>query len=175
MHSLNRRVERILASLAGLSMALVFSIIFINALRRYTLGKSLPWGEELPIYLTIYGVMFGLALAYMQDRHIRFTLVTDMLSEGARERLYLLVDLVTALSGLGLMIAGHAFATKRGNLDSSGLKSAAGWLRDTTGVEALVWVGKTGTWQYALAIGGALLFLAALLKFAERLSALRSA
>ncbi|KUP92640.1 TRAP transporter small permease [Tritonibacter horizontis] len=175
MHSLNRLVERILAGLSGLSIALVFSIIFVNALRRYTLGKSLPWGEELPIYLTIYGVMFGVALAYMQDRHIRFTVLTEFLSERVRARLWLLVDGITALSGLGLMFAGHAFAVRRGNLDSSGLKSAAGWLSDTTGFETLLWIGKTGTWQYAMPIGGALLCLAATLKFAERLSALRSA
>lgn len=174
MHSLNRLVERILACFAGLSIALVFAIIFVNALRRYTIGKSLPWGEELPIYLTIYGVMFGVALAYMQDRHIRFTLLTDAMSDTLRARLYLVVDALTALSGFGLLMAGHAFATRRGNLDSSGLKSAAGWLHDTTGVEALLWVGKTGTWQYAITIGGALLCLAAVLKFAERLSAPRS-
>ena len=72
------------ASLAGLIHGSgLFAIIFIErAVGRYSIGKSLPWGEELPIYLTIYGVMFGsLRLAYMQDRHIRFfTLVTDMLS-----------------------------------------------------------------------------------------------
>ena len=71
MTAVSRIYQRLLASGAGLMMALVFAIIFVNSLRRYTTGKSLSWGEELPIYLAIYGVMFGIGLAYLQDRHIR--------------------------------------------------------------------------------------------------------
>ncbi len=174
MNSLNRAAQRVLAFGAGLSMALVFVIIFLNALRRYTMGRSVPWGEELPIYLTIYGVMFGIALAYMQDRHIRFTVLTDMIANHTRERLFVAVDVITIISGIALSMAGHAFAMRRGHIDASGLKSAARWLADTTGIDTLLWVGKVGTWQYAIAIGGALLAIAALLRLIERLSSMRS-
>ena len=84
MTAISRISQRILAFGAGLSMALVFGIIFVNSLRRYTTGQSLQWGEELPIYLSIYGVMFGVGLAYLQDTHIRFTVLTDFLSHRAR-------------------------------------------------------------------------------------------
>ena len=173
MESITRNARRVLAFGAGLSMALVFAIIFVNALRRYTLGKSIAWGEELPIYLTIYGVMFGVSLAYLQDRHIRFTILTDMLSHNLRQRMFAGVDLITAAAGATLAYAGHAFALRRGHLDSSGLKSAGDWLADTTGIAPLEWVGKVGTWQYAIAIGGAILCIAALLKFLERLTEIR--
>ena len=76
MRAISRLTQRIWAFGAGLSIALVFAIIFVNSLRRYTTGHSLAWGEEMPIYLTIYGVMFGIGLAYLQDRHIRFTIIT---------------------------------------------------------------------------------------------------
>jgi TRAP-type C4-dicarboxylate transport system permease small subunit len=155
-------------------MALVFAIIFVNSLRRYTVGQSVSWGEELPIYLTIYGVMFGLALAYLQDRHIRFTVLTDFLSVSVREKLFAAVDLVSFATGVALAFSGHAFAVRRGNLDASGLKSAGNWLAETTGIDALVWVAKVGTWQYAIAIGGALLAVAAALKFFERISAIKA-
>ncbi|WP_417686725.1 TRAP transporter small permease [Roseibium sp.] len=156
---------------AGLSMALVFAIIFVNSLRRYTIGQSVPWGEELPIYLTIYGVMFGVALAYLQDRHIRFTIFTDFASSRIRERLFALVDLVTFSAGVALAISGHEFAARRGHIAASGLRSTGRWIVETTGIEWLGWIAKIGTWQYAMAIGGAMLAVAALIRLIERVSA----
>ncbi|MHA7777158.1 TRAP transporter small permease [Roseibium sp. M-1] len=175
MKTVNDLARRFFAFGCGLSMALVFAIIFVNSLRRYTVGQSVSWGEELPIYLTIYGVMFGLALAYLQDRHIRFTVLIDFLPGGFRERLFAAVDIVSCVSGIALAISGHAFASRRGNIDASGLKSAGTWLADVTGIDALVWVAKVGTWQYAIAIGGAMLAVAALLKFIERISSFKAA
>ncbi|QDY71026.1 TRAP transporter small permease (plasmid) [Qingshengfaniella alkalisoli] len=150
-------------------MALVFTIIFLNSTRRYLVGQSVPWGEELPIYLTIYGVMLALALGYLNDQHIRFSIFVDLLSERVRQRLYAAVDVLTIVSGLTLAYAGHVFALRRGGLDSSGLKSTADRLANATGITALEWVGKLGTWQYAIAIGGALLAVAALFKLIERI------
>lgn len=170
MPAITGAYRRILAFACGLSMALVFAIVFVNALRRYSIGKSFPWGEELPIYLTIYGVMFGMAHAYLTDRHIRFTVLTDLLPARVRARLFLLSDAVTMAAGIALAVAGHAFALRRGSIDSSGLKSTAGWLADATGLASLEWVGKVGTWQYAVAIGGGALAIAAALRLADRLS-----
>lgn len=171
MEPITRHVRKILAFGAGSSMALVFGIIFVNSLRRYTLGKSIAWGEELPIYLTIYGVMFGIAYAYMSDSHIRFSVLTDLVPERIRNGLWVVNDVITILAGLALAAAGHAFALRRGNLDSSGLKSTGDWLAETTGFQALEWIGKVGTWQYAIAIGGIILAIAAFLRLIERLTA----
>ena len=170
MTALTRAAKRLFGFGAGLSMALVFLIIFANSLRRYTMGRSVPWGEELPIYLTIYGVMFGLAAAYLADQHIRFTVVTDTLPRRVRHVLFMIADVVTIISGLTLAYAGHVFALRRGNVDSSGLKSTADWLASATGVEWLIWIGKVGPYQYAIAFGGALLAVAGVLKLAERLT-----
>ncbi|MEO9528900.1 TRAP transporter small permease subunit [Roseibium sp.] len=175
MKTLDAFARRLFAFGAGLSMALVFAIIFVNSLRRYTVGQSVSWGEELPIYLTIYGVMFGLALAYMQDRHIRFTILTDFLPDAARHKLFAAVDLVSCITGIALAFSGHAFAVRRGHIDASGLKSAGTWLAETTGIESLVWISRVGTWQYAIALGGGLLAVAALLKFIERITTSKAA
>jgi TRAP-type C4-dicarboxylate transport system permease small subunit len=150
-------------------MAFVFGIIFLNSLRRYTTGASLRWGEELPIYLTIYGVMFGIALAYLQDSHIRFTILTDFLPEKMRSRLFAAMDLVTAATGAALIWSGIAFASRRGNVEASGIISTARDLAETTGFESLIWIGRMGTWQSAIAFGGILLTIAALVRFASRL------
>ena len=169
MSAISRLLQRIFAIGAGLSMALIFAIIFFNSLRRYTTGESLRWGEELPIYLSVYGVMFGIALAYLQDSHIRFTILTDFLSEKIRIRLFAAMDLATAATGAALCWSGIAFASRRGMVEASGLISTAHDLAETTGIDGLVWLGRMGTWQASIAFGGILLTVAALVRFATRL------
>ncbi|MDH3195741.1 MAG: TRAP transporter small permease [Hyphomicrobiales bacterium] len=165
----HRLAHRFFALGAGLSMALVFGIIFVNSLRRYTIGKSLEWGEELPIYLTVYGVMFGVALAYLQDRHIRFTILTDFLSQRARSRLFAAVDLATVAIGVTLAWSGVLFATRRGAVEASGLIGTAKALAQSTGAEWLVHLGRMGTWQSAMVFGGTILAIAAAIRFATRI------
>ncbi|QFS81237.1 2,3-diketo-L-gulonate TRAP transporter small permease protein YiaM [Roseivivax sp. THAF40] len=164
-----RLYERLLATLAGLCMAALFGIVCVNSLRRYTTGESLRWGEELPIYLTIYGVMFGVALACLQDRHIRFSVLADLLSETARAQLRLLTDAATVAIGGALTWSGWVFATRRPQIEASGLISTAKAMAETTGIAWLEWLGRVGTWQSAIAVGGAALTLAAALQLAAKL------
>ena len=169
MTAISRISQRILAFGAGLSMALVFGIIFVNSLRRYTTGQSLQWGEELPIYLSIYGVMFGIGLAYLQDSHIRFTVLTDFLSARTRHYLFAAVDVVTIAVGAALAWSGLVFAARRADQEASGLIGTANDLVAATGLEWLVWLGRMGTWQAAICTGGIILAAAALIRFLVRL------
>jgi TRAP-type C4-dicarboxylate transport system permease small subunit len=173
MAALSSILRRACAFGAGLCMAAVFVIVFVNASRRYLVGASVPWGEELPVYLTIYGVMFGLALAYLTDSHIRFSVLTDLMPARARARLLAAVDLATAATGAALAWSGVAFGLRRADRAAPGLSRAAGDLADATGIAALEWLGRMGPWQLAIAFGGALLTAAALVRFAERLSEMR--
>lgn len=150
-------------------MALVFGIIFVNALRRYAVGKSFEWGEELPIYLTVYGVMFGIGLAYLQDRHIRFTVLTDFLSPQIRHWLFAAVDLVTLVIGAALAWSGGLFAASRGDVDASGLIGAVKDIAEVTGIEWIATLGKMAPWQASIAAGGAILAAAAAIRLAARL------
>ncbi|MCW2309410.1 TRAP transporter small permease [Rhodobium gokarnense] len=174
MTRISRLYERILAFGAGLMMFLVFAIIFVNSMRRYTTGRSLEWGEELPIYLMIYGVMFGIGLAYLNDRHIRFALVTDILPEAWTQKLFAATDIVTMVTGAALAWSGILFAMRRPHIDASGLIGSARALADSTGLAWLEWIGHVGTWQSAIAIGGVLLALAALIRFLTRLQEIRA-
>lgn len=171
MEKISRFARRFFAFGAGSSMALVFLVIFVNSVRRYAIGKSIAWGEELPIYLTIYGVMFGIAYAYMTDSHIKFAIFIDMLEEKTKKLVLAFCDLLTCATGFTLIFAGHAFAMRRGHVASSGLKSTGDWLANVTGIQALEWVGKVGTWQYAIVFGGAMLAIAAALRLSDRFTA----
>lgn len=169
MSAISRMVQRIYAFGAGLSLALVFVIVFVNSARRYASGRSFPWGEELPIYLTIYGVMFGIGLAYLQDRHIRFSILTDALSNRVKSRLFGAVDLVTIAVGMGLAWSGAVFVARRGAVEASGLIGTAKDMAVATGLPWAEWLGLMGTYQASIAFGGIVLALAGAIRFADRL------
>ena len=169
MTAVSRIAQRILSIGAGLSMALVFGIIFVNSLRRYMTGVSLRWGEELPVYLAVYGVMFGIGLAYLQDTHIRFTVITDFLPKRLHRWLFGAIDLVTVGVGASLAWSGWIFATRRPQQESSGLIGAAQDIAASTGLDWLEWLGRMGTWQAAIGVGGVVLAVAALIRFLVRL------
>lgn len=151
-------------------MAGLFLIVFINSVRRYTIGKSFEWGEELPVFIAIYGVMFGIAWAYVQDRHIRFALLVRFLSESMLRKLYALVDLIMIVNGVMLTYSGWMFMLKRGRYESSGIINLAKSLRDLTGWDSLIWLGHLYPYQAAMVVGGALLTLAAVIKLFQRLT-----
>lgn len=170
--TLQRLAAGIFALGAGLSMALIFLIIFFNALGRYTLGTSLAWGDQVPIFLGIYGVMFGMALGYLQDRHVRLGMLVDFLSIRLREALFLIVDLVVVVTGAVLAWSGYLFMTSRGGMRISGLSGSMRSLREATGLEVFTMFGTMAPYQFAFVLGGCMLAVAAALKFIERLGAL---
>ncbi|SFU81210.1 TRAP transporter small permease [Halomonas korlensis] len=172
--SFQRLAARVFAGGAGLCMAMIFLIIFLNAVGRYTLGSSLAWGDQVPVFLGIYGVMFGMALAYLQDRHVRLGVIVDFLSIRLREALFLLVDLAVVLIGAVLAWSGYLFMSSRGGMRISGLNSTIRSLQEATGLEVFNVFGTMAPYQFAIVLGGGMLAVAAALKFIERLGALRA-
>lgn len=162
-------LRRIAAFGAGLSMAALFAIVFVNSVRRYTIGKSFEWGEELPIYLGIYGMMLGAAYAYLQDRHIRFTVFVDLLSEAWRWRVQVLIDFLVAVSGAMLAWSGYLFMLRRGGVEASGLIGRVRALADASGHDWVLVFGHLAFWQAAMVAGGVLICLAGLTKGVGRL------
>ena len=165
-----RLFSQFAAAGASLSMAVLFLIVFINSTRRYTIGKSFEWGEELPIFIAIYGVMFGIAWAYIQDRHIRFTMLVRFLSESLIRKLYIIVDLIMVANGGLLTYSGWMFVLKRGRVEASGIINLAKDLKALTGWDSLIWIGHQYPYQAAMVLGGIMLIIAALLKLLLRLT-----
>ena len=163
-----RLFSKFAAAGASLSMAVLFLIVFINSVRRYAIGKSFEWGEELPIFIAIYGVMFGIAWAYILDRHIRFTLLVGFLPESWTRKLYMLVDLIMVANGVLLTYSGWMFVLKRGRVEASGIINLAKDLRALTGWDSMIWIGHLYPYQAAMVLGGVMLTIAALLKLLHR-------
>jgi TRAP-type C4-dicarboxylate transport system permease small subunit len=174
MQRMIQRTTRLFSLLAAagasLSMAMLFLMVFINSTRRYAIGKSFEWGEELPIFIAIYGVMFGIAWAYIQDRHIRFTMLLKFLSESLIRKLYIIVDMIMVVNGVLLTYSGWMFVIKRGGVEASGIINLAKNLRALTGWDSMIWIGYQYPYQAAMVVGGVMLAIAALLKLLLRLT-----
>jgi len=168
VHKTSRFFTRLFAGGASLSMMGLFAIILFNSLRRYTFGKSLAWGEELPVFIAVYGFLFGAAYAYMQDRHVRFTILLAFLPRHLIGRLYMLLDLIMVGIGGLLALSGWQFVVRRGGMETSALISVAKRLREVTGWDWIVWLGHLYPYQAAMVLGGVMLSIAAILKFLER-------
>jgi len=174
MHRIIQRTTRLFshfaASGAWLSMAVLFLMVFINSVRRYIIGKSFEWGEELPIFIAIYGVMFGVAWAYIQDRHINFGMLVRFLSESLARKLNIIVDLIMVVNGVLLTYSGWMFVIRRGRLEASGIINLAKELKALTGWDNMIWLGHQYPYQAAMVLGGGMLTIAALLKLIQRLT-----
>jgi TRAP-type C4-dicarboxylate transport system permease small subunit len=168
VQKVSRFFTNLFAGGASFSMMALFAIILFNSLRRYTFGKSLEWGEELPTLIAVYGFMFGAAYAYMQDRHIRFTILVGFLSRSATEKLYMLVDIL--MVGIGGLMAwsGWQFVLKRGGMEASALIGLAKDVRAVTGWDWTIWLGHYYPYQAAMILGGVMMSVAALLKLLQR-------
>ena len=168
LQKMSRFFTNLFAGGASLSMMGIFVIILFNSVRRYTIGKSIVWGEELPVLIAIYGFMFGAAYAYMQDRHIRFAILVGFLPRTFTEKLYMLVDLL--MVGIGGLMAwsGWQFVLKRGGMEASGLIGVAKGLREVTGWDWTNWLGHYYPYHTAMILGGVMLSVAAVLKLLQR-------
>jgi|GEM_PF-404647 len=170
LRSVTKGVATLYAAGAALCMGLVFTIIFVNSLQRYTLGTSFEWGEELPVYLAIYGIMFGMAWAYMLDRHVAFDLLANMLPTKIYKLFNAFVDLAVVVIGVLLAYSGYLFMIKRGKVDASSLLSSARSLSEYTGIDALAVLGQMYPYYFAMVLGGSMLAIAALVRFLNRIN-----
>lgn len=164
IHRLRKAFQTVCAIGAGVSMCAMFAIIFVNSVRRYTTGKSFVWGEELPIYLAVYGVMFGLALAHLQIRHVSFKLIADRIPERWRKWLAVLDQVCVFAIGVTLAYSGWLTTLKRGGVEASSLVQMTRDAAALFGVPALENLGLMSSWLFAIAFGGALLAIAALFR-----------
>ncbi len=151
-------------------MVLIFTIILINSVMRYSTGKSMQMGEELPVYISVYGVMFGVVLAYLQGRHINFTIFILKAPKRVQQYVALLLDVVMVGVGFSLSYSGWLLMQKRGYVEASGIIGTAKEIAQATGFSWFKQFGLMSSWYFSFCFGGALLGLAAVTLVAQHIS-----
>lgn len=142
MPAFSRLIRNILIVPTGASGFLAFAAVFWGAVSRYALNAPAGWTEEVARYTMIYGVMCGVALAWLDRVDIRFAVLENAFSDAGRVWLFRMLDLGMICFGLAFAVSGWLFAGKRGAMISTGLDIPMFWP------------------QLAIAIGGVLIALA---------------
>lgn len=153
MHSFIRFLYRLMIGIngigAGLAMSGVFVLVFTNAVWRYGAGRSIVWASDVAVFLMIFGIMFGTALAYLHERHVRFSVVVNVLPRPWQGWNLILIDLIVLAVGIGLAVSGYEFMESRGRMRNA-----------STGLR--MWL-----FQSATLMGGTLLAISALIMAAK--------
>ena len=81
----NKRPARIERALAAGCMALLCIITFANVVVRYLSNVSFAFTEEFSVFLMLVLTLLGSVVAFAEGRHIRITLLVDLLPKAGRQ------------------------------------------------------------------------------------------
>ena len=81
--------------LAGILLLLMVTIAFINVVSRFTFKFSISYIEELEVYLYVWLVMLGSAIAFKRWSHLCVSLVVDKMPLKLRKYIKILVTILS--------------------------------------------------------------------------------
>jgi TRAP-type C4-dicarboxylate transport system permease small subunit len=117
---LRRSAHALLTALrvaAGAMLVLSVAINFANIIGRYFLSVSIPWAEEMMLFLMIGAVFLGIGPVGWLGRHIRMDVVVSLLPPRARELFEIFSDLVTIAACAMLAVFAWPVLTMLAELD----------------------------------------------------------
>ena len=79
---------------SGICLLASVAINFVNIIGRYFFSVSIPWAEEIMLFLMVGCVFTGCCAVAWEGRQIRMDVVVSMLPEKVRDFLALLSELV---------------------------------------------------------------------------------
>jgi TRAP-type C4-dicarboxylate transport system permease small subunit len=85
---------KVLRVFALISIVLMLGLMTVEVVRRYIFSVNWIWSDEIIRLLLVYCAYFGGAAAYYQHRMICFTLLTDNISQGIKDKLNLGINII---------------------------------------------------------------------------------
>lgn len=94
-------------------LTMIVVLIFADVVARFGFSTSIPMANELARISFVYMVYFGISYAIREKRHMRVSVVVDMLSPKLRRVVNIIADLVfliysVAVCWLGIVIANQS-------------------------------------------------------------------
>ena len=106
--------ERILVKINNfiviLMLMIMFVLVFINVITRYSMGFSMNWAEEVSRYLMIWIAYLGIGLAMREKRHASFQVLYDILPKKYVPYIKLLVSLIIIIFMIFLVVLGFQYS-----------------------------------------------------------------
>ena len=102
---------------AGCMLVASVAINFANIIARYFLSVSIPWAEEMMLFLMIGAVFLGIGPVGWLGRHIRMDVVVSLLPPRTREAFEIFSDVVTIATCAMLAVFAWPVMTMLAELD----------------------------------------------------------
>lgn len=77
----------------------MLTLLALDPIMRYLVGKPFFWSNEATTYLMIIMVFNGFAIALVNDKHVRITLIFDHLGRKTQDVLWIIICLITLSYG----------------------------------------------------------------------------
>ena len=110
LESVNRSIARVCLWVSGAGLVMMTVIIGWQVWARYVLNNTPHWSEKLCLFLMIYYILFAAAAGVHDKFHIGLTFTKVLLPPGPRRIAEILVNLIVALFGLGMIWFGAEMA-----------------------------------------------------------------
>lgn len=103
-------------------LSAIILLVFADVIARFAFSTSIAVANELARFCFVYMIYFGVSYAIRERRHMRVTVVLEMLPEGLRRWVFALAELIfliysVAVCWLGVVITQQAL--ERGKILSS--------------------------------------------------------
>jgi len=92
--------------IAGVALVLISAVIPWAVFTRYVLNSAASWPETTAVLLTIVLTFYGAAACYRLGLHMNVVVGVNMLPDGARKIVDLIVELLMALIALFMVVYG---------------------------------------------------------------------
>jgi TRAP-type C4-dicarboxylate transport system permease small subunit len=102
---------------AGLCLLCSVAINFGNIVGRYFFSVSIPWAEEIMLFLMVGCVFTGCCAVAWEGRQIRMDVIVNALPAKARDFLMLLSDLVTIAAAIAVVVFAWPVITQLAEFD----------------------------------------------------------
>jgi len=104
-------------TLAGICLLGSVAINFANIIGRYFFAVSIPWAEEMMLFLMVGCVFAGIGIVGWSGRHIRMDVFVSALPPRLRRTVEVLSDLVLIATCVGLAVMAWPVITMLASLD----------------------------------------------------------
>ena len=104
-------------ALSAICLAASVVINFINIIGRYVFSVSLPWAEEIMLFLMVGCVFTGCCAVAWQNRHIRMDVMISALPPKLHRFFLLLSDLVLIAAAITVTVFSYPVITQLAAFD----------------------------------------------------------
>jgi TRAP-type C4-dicarboxylate transport system permease small subunit len=104
-------------SVSAICLISSVSINFINIIGRYVFSVSIPWAEEIMLFLMVGCVFTGCCAVAWQGRHIRMDVLITALPPALRDFFNLLSDLVLIAAAIAVTVFAYPVITQLAAFD----------------------------------------------------------